>query len=376
MAQTSAPSARGADSAPQRLRVGPQRALQTIAAAAQAARDGATVEVDAGTYTADVAVWTQRDLRLRAVGGRVRLLAAGAAAEAKGIWVVRAVNMSVEGFDFEGARVAGRNGAGIRLESGTLRVRDCSFMHNEMGLLTNNDADTELEIEDSEFAYNQRPDGHNHNLYAGTIKRLSVSGSYFHHAHAGHLLKSRAAHNDIRYIRLSDETGGHASYELEFPNGGIANVVGNIIEQSADTENSRMVAYGAEGYRWPVNQINLLHNTLVDNRREAGVFLWVAPGQAGVRVRDNVLVGAARFELPADAQVHDNLTLDHSAIATSGVNAYRLRSDALRGARYRTDAAPGRDATLEPSREYVHPRATVALRVPAALPGASQSPWR
>ncbi|MBC7732898.1 MAG: hypothetical protein H7306_13515, partial [Bacteriovorax sp.] len=179
----------------QTLRVGPLRALKTIAAASRLVRDGTAIEVDAGTYIGDTAVWTHNDLSLRAIGGRVRLIANGAAAEGKGIWVVRARHMSVEGFDFEGAAVPSRNGAGIRLETGSLRVRDCSFMHNEMGLLTNNDPDTELDIENSEFAYNQRPDGHNHNLYAGTIKRLSVTGSYFHHAHIGHLLKSRAAFN-------------------------------------------------------------------------------------------------------------------------------------------------------------------------------------
>ena len=37
-------------------------------------------------------------------------------------------------------------------------------MHNEMGLLTSNEPTAVLEVENSEFAYNQRPDGHNHNL--------------------------------------------------------------------------------------------------------------------------------------------------------------------------------------------------------------------
>ena len=39
------------------------------------------------------------------------------------------------------------------------------------------------------------PDGHNRNLYAGTIGRLSVQGSHFYHATVGHLLRNRAAVN-------------------------------------------------------------------------------------------------------------------------------------------------------------------------------------
>lgn len=61
--------------------------------------------------------------------------------------------------------------------------------HAAMGLLTNNDSATVLEVENSEFAYNQRPDGHDHNLYVGRIARLSVTGSYLHYAQIGHLLR-------------------------------------------------------------------------------------------------------------------------------------------------------------------------------------------
>jgi hypothetical protein len=248
---------------------------------------GSTIDVDAGDYVADVAVWQQDDITIRAVGGRVRLLAQGAAAESKGIWVVRAKRMRVEGFDFEGAAVPSRNGAGIRLETGALLVRDCRFRYNEMGLLTNNDLDTVLEVDNCEFAYNQRPDGHNHNLYAGSIARLTVINSYFHHGHIGHLLKSRAALNHIITSRLIDGADGTASYELEFPNGGMAFVVGNTIAQSTLTENRHLISYGAEGYKWPHNTLYLANNTLV-NPLPHGVFLHVAPGADAVIDIDNV----------------------------------------------------------------------------------------
>ena len=88
------------------LQVGKQHAVKTIAEAARLAKDGDTVEVDAGDYIADVAVWTQKNITLRAVGGRVKLVSFGAIAEGKGIWVVRAEGFSVEGFDFTGATTA------------------------------------------------------------------------------------------------------------------------------------------------------------------------------------------------------------------------------------------------------------------------------
>ena len=292
------------------LQVGPTKAIKTIAKAAQLARAGDTVEVDAGDYVADVAVWQHNAVTVRAVGGRARLLANGAAAEGKGIWVVRAKDMRVEGFDFEGAAVPSRNGAGIRLETGSLFVGNCRFRHNEMGLLTNNDPNTVLEVENSEFAYNQRPDGHNHNLYAGHIARLSVKGSYFHHARVGHLLKSRAAVNHIYGNRLTDEAGGTASYELEFPNGGIAHVVGNVIAQSLGTDNPHLISFGAEGYKWPRNEIHLENNTLVNPLPQGGTFLRVAAGADVIRAVNNRLVGLGTLESAGAGVYSNNITID------------------------------------------------------------------
>jgi hypothetical protein len=272
------------------LRVGPNRTIKTIADSAALARAGAIVHVDAGDYRADVAVWQKDNITIRAVGGRVRLLARGAAAESKAIWVVRAKGMRVEGFDFVGARVADKNGAGIRLERGTLSVQDCSFTDNENGILTSNDPQVELEVVNSEFGYNGYGDGQSHNLYAGTIARLSVTGSYFHHARVGHLLKSRAAENHIVNNRLIDGEDGTASYELEFPNGGVANVVGNTIGQSTRTENLQLISFGAEGYKWPRNTLHLANNNMANPLRN-GVLLKVAPGADAVQVMNNVVVG-------------------------------------------------------------------------------------
>ena len=59
------------------IEVGAQRAVKTLAEASRLAKDGDIVEVDAGDYLRDVAVWTQNDLILRAKNGRARLIAQG-----------------------------------------------------------------------------------------------------------------------------------------------------------------------------------------------------------------------------------------------------------------------------------------------------------
>lgn len=291
------------------LRVGRGRAIDSIAKAARLASTSSVIEVEAGDYLGDVAVWQQDGLTIRAVGGRVRLVALGASAEGKGIWVVRAEGMLIEGFDFEGAAVPSRNGAGIRFDRGSLLVRDCTFKRNEMGFLTNNDPSSVLEIDNCEFSHNHRPDGHNHNLYVGQIAKLTVKNSYFHHAHTGHLLKSRAAENYIVNNQITDEVGGTASYELEFPNGGIAHVQGNLIAQNTSTENEHLVSFGAEGYKWPRNEIHLENNTLVNPLVNGGVFLRVAPGADLIRGVNNRLVGAGTLETAGTGEYRNNVKI-------------------------------------------------------------------
>jgi hypothetical protein len=268
--------------------------------------------------------------------------------------------------------VPGRNGAGVRLERGRLTVRKCIFTDNENGILTANTPDIELTVEVSEFGHNGHGDGMSHNLYAGRIGRLSVTGSYFHHARVGHLLKSRAAENRILYNRFTDELGGRASYELEFPNGGTALVIGNIISQGPTTENPVLVSFGAEGYAWPVNALYLINNTLVDGPAVDGRYLAVASGGRSVFALNNLLLGNGRLESAGPGEYVNN----PNAVVEDFVNAARQDFRLLPGNRFRVaelQPRPVPGVELAPRREYVHPRRTRVLEGRVLSPGALQS---
>ena len=354
------------------LRVGLGQTLKRVAEAARTARDGDTVEIDAGDYESDVTTWAQNNLTLRAVGGRARLDAQGAAAEGKAIWVIKGTGVVVEGIDFAHARVPDRNGAGIRQESGSLTVRNCRFIDNENGILTSNNGASELRIENSEFGGNGAGDGQSHNLYVGQIRQLTVIGSYFHHARVGHLLKSRAARNDVMYNRLTDETGGSASYELEFPAGGLAYVIGNIIEQSPQTQNSNIISYGAEGYPWPQNELYLINNTIVDDRAQQGTFLHVATGTARIVAINNLLLGRGTLDSAGPGKYVNNIVADKSDVASRSTYDYRLKKNA-RMVGKAADPGTANGVKLRPEREYVHPMQTRSLGGDVLSPGALQS---
>jgi hypothetical protein len=356
---------------PRTIRVGKGYPVKTIAAASKLARNGDTVEITAGEYIGDIAVWTQANLSIRGVNGRPRLIAAGKAAEDKAIWVIRGKNIVIENIEFTGAKVPSRNGAGIRFERGKLTVRNCVFVDNENGMLVGNDPATILEIEDSEFYNNGAGDGSSHNLYVGTIQRFSVQGSYFHHARVGHLLKTRAKENFVYYNRLTDEPGGQASYELEFPVGGVAVVVGNLIEQGEKTENPTIISYGAEGYSWLQNNLYLSYNTIVNDRTNGGIFIAAREGSASVTCLNNILVGDGHLEIGSRTNICENWRMDRSEFARPNEFDFRLKA----GSQFVGVASDAQlIATLRPTKQYMYPVGTVPLSgVLSFNPGAFQS---
>ena len=354
------------------IHVGPSRNIKQIGEAAMLARNGDVIEIDSGEYHGDVTVWPQKALTIRGVGGNARLFAEGKIAEGKGIWVMRNGHFEIENIDFIGARAPDRNGAGIRFEKGTLHIRNCLFYGNEDGLLTANDHDSELEIENSEFAYNGAGDGQSHNLYVGEINLLKVTGSYFHHANVGHLLKSRAKSNLIAYNRLTDESGGKASYELDLPSGGISTVIGNIIQQGPDTENSTIISYGEEGYRWP-GDLYLASNTVVNDRIQGGTFLKVAPAAEEIISMNNIYVGAGDYLVPKTWVSFNDIHAEWDIFELAQRQNYHLNSKGQQLAFRPPPDNVFQRMELTPQAEYANPRMIRALTSPLRFPGAVQS---
>lgn len=355
------------------VRVGPTEAIRSIAEAARIAQDGDTVEIVAGNYRGDVALWQQKRLVIRGVGGHARLYAEGRSAEDKAIWVIRDGDFEVSGIDFIGARVADRNGAGIRFEGGHLIVRDCLFWGNESGLLTSNTPESRLEVENSEFGYNGDGGGQSHHLYAGTIASLRVTGSYFHHGNVGHLIKSRAAVNEIRYNRITDEQGGRASYEVDLPNGGLAVLVGNQIQQGREGENATLISFGQEGYKRSENRLYLMSNTLVNDHPYGGAFLRAAPGADSIVSANNVLSGLGGYHTDDPTQVLNDVRGEASLFVDAAQHDYRLSEFGRRIGFQKPVVSSYRDLALDLRAEYVHPRSVRPLSAPPAYPGAVQS---
>lgn len=345
--------------------IGPKDAPSKLREIVASAKDGDVVELASGQYLNWPLVIEGKRITLRGKGERPVLISTGAAAESKAMWVVRGGQVVVENIEFRGVRVPDGNGAGIRFESGHLVVKRCAFQDNEMGLLTGNNPDSTLEVYDSEFGSSPRFQGRalHHQLYVGAIASLKVTGSRFQQGFQGHLLKSRARESRIFYNMLVDSSDGEASYELEFPNGGLAFVVGNIIGQSLTTANPALISYGAEGPRWPQNGLYLSHNTLL-NPLNNGILVqsWqqkFSPAYEEWLV-NNLVIGHGSLPTPLAGRAQGNYHTDRSLEAADDPNALRAVARAA-SAFANADAGTAHQQSLVPTAEFHLPAGTLGL---------------
>ena len=346
------------------LAVGPGRPYAKPCEALTAAADGDTVEIDAaGSYDGDTCAFHANDLTVRGVNGRPKIDARGNYAWGKGIWVITGKRVVVDNVELSGARVPDRNGAAIRLDGMHLTLRNSFFHDNENGILTSNDGESDILIENSEFGHNGNGSGSSHNLYIGRIASLIVRNSYSHDADVGHNLKSRARVNTITYSRFSStrpgEMGstasGEPSYEIDLPNAGIAYLIGNVIEQPASNQNSNMVSFGVEGASNPGKNLYVVNNTFINDDSSNGMFLLVGGDvNTPALVQNNVFAGTGDITNQSGAVMKDN----YRSLAPAFVNraSYDLRPAA--GAPFiGAGSAPGYSPSgvaLGPVREYLH----------------------
>jgi MYXO-CTERM domain-containing protein len=333
-----------------------------------------TIEVAAETYTDTCAIHVA-GLTVRGVGGRPKIdLSQGTPSGQKGIYNIDADGVTIENLELTGAHIdagAGLNGAGIRIEATDLTIRGCFIHDNQDGILGfPPQPGGTLLIESTEFARNGMGAGCTtpgagctHNLYLGAnFAKVTFQYNWTHSLATdtpdkGHLFKSRAAQNFLLYNRFTAE-GDTDSYEIDLPNGGLAVVVGNMVEKGPLAGNPSLLAYGEEGLANADHRIFVVNNTFVNDLGH-GTFLNVAGG-ATLVAHNNALVGMGSASSTGMLSADNLLGADPGLVDAAGFD-YHLKMDA---AAIDQGVDPGTaDAfSLKPTQEYVHPLQHVARK--------------
>lgn len=339
-----------------KFEVGPGKAYTAPSAVASLVKDGDTVEIAPGVYPADVATWRANNLVLRATARYAHLRADGAHAGGKGIWVFAGNNITAENIEFSGAKVPDENGAGIRAEGRSPTIRNCYFHDNENGILGGS-GESDVLIENSEFNNNGFGDGFTHNMYIGPVRSLTLRGSFTHHAKIGHNVKSRARINHILYNRITDDADGTASYSIDLPNGGLAVIIGNLIQQSPRSDNPSLFAWGAEGLTGTDNRVYLSHNTFV-NDMSKGTFISLSGTPTVAKAMNNLFVGPGTFS-NAKLDTAGNVTTLSPAFVDRANFDYRLTA-ASPAVDKGKDPGMADSLSLSPTLQYLPPHGTLS----------------
>jgi hypothetical protein len=269
-----------------KLLVGPSRTYKTPCDAAGAALSGDTIEIDTGTYIDQACTWSASNTVIRGVSEFAHLKPPAVISNGKAILVISGNNTVVENIEFSDAKVTDQNGAGIRQEGRNVTIRHCYFHNCEDGILGGSG---NVLIEYSEFFHNGYGDGYTHNMYISACDTFTLRYSFTHASNEGHTVKSRAFRNYILYNRIASEDDS-TSYEINLPNAGTSFIIGNLIEQGPNTNNSAIIDYGSEGLAGHDTALYVVNNTIV-NDLGRGTFISVSSTSNRAKVYNNFFVG-------------------------------------------------------------------------------------
>lgn len=259
-----------------------------------------TIRIAPGRF-ADCAVQTSGNVTYAAATAGQSVFD-GVTCEGKAALVLRGTSAKVEGLVFANMRVPDFNGAGIRLEHGSLAVSQSWFRDSQQGILTGPAPDGVMTIDKSTFTRLgtcDGPGGCAHSIYAGDLGAVTVTRSRFEAGRGGHYLKSRAAKIAVLGCSFDDSAGRATNYMIDLPGGAAGRIANNWFVQGANKENhSAFIAVAAEGKAHSSAGLVIEGN---DARFAPGVgwgSVWVADWSGEVsRIGTNALAsGLTRYE--------------------------------------------------------------------------------
>jgi hypothetical protein len=286
------------------LQAGAGKTYPLPSAAIAAAGAGDTVEIYPGQYF-DCATVHAPGVTIEGVGNAADVVITDKACSGKGLLIVDAPDVTVKNLTLTRARVPDGNGAGIRMEGGSLTVDGVRFVNNQDGILTAPDPHWVLTVRNSYF----ERDGYcgdycAHGIYAAEIGRVIVDHSKFIRTRDGHSIKSRALATEVTNCTIEDGPDGNSSYAIELPNGGALIARGNHIEKGPKSGNhSAAIVLGSEGVTHPTPEIVVEDNDFTNDMDGHGTVLVNNQTATEAVLRGNVLHGEVRA-LQGDGSVN------------------------------------------------------------------------
>ena len=220
------------------LEVGPERKLNSPAAALALAGDGDTILIDEGEYYEC----------LRIGGDHLTIQGRGAGAvftdttcDGKAIIIAQGERITLRNLTLQRARVKDGNGAGIRAEGGALDIDKVRFLNNQAGLVIGHNPAAIVTVRDSQFTDTGRCDAGKcaPAITAGVISRLRLEHTRLSGTAGAHQVVSAAASTEIISSLIEDGPRGSASFQLIISAGGSLLLEDSVIQKGPRATNLR-----------------------------------------------------------------------------------------------------------------------------------------
>ncbi len=197
------------------IKVGPSGDYLNIGDAIRGAREGDTILVGSGTYNESLIV--DRRLSIVSNSGSIPVITGGGSGDV--------IHIIADGVQLKGLAItgSGRDGAGIRIDSGSNRIEDCSIYENDRGInMTGQSANTIAGCD----IYNNGRDG----IFFADCDNSSVTSCEVHDSLTGiSLLRSR----DMKIEE--NNVSGNGLYGIWLNASGRNLIDGNKVQYNADT---------------------------------------------------------------------------------------------------------------------------------------------
>ena len=291
-----APSDAGLRVCPPAAAISPACPFTSLQAALDEAMPGQTITIAPGTY--------REGVRVAVPGVTIRGEPGAHFKETvyrgKGIFTVKAKDVTIEGIAFSNARARDGNGAAIRLETSRVTVRNNTFRDNEMHILGGTEgADGRIVIEGNEMISTRPSSNFNHSVYISK----KVEGSLIFRANSviatrglGHGLKTGAGTNRIEDNVIA-QLDGDGSLCIDIVIGGHSVIRNNLCQAGPNRDNANLIGIGLTKRRddYPKARPNftLIEDNIfiVDGARAERTCLLLSGTAGTIEIRDNILVG-------------------------------------------------------------------------------------
>ena len=305
------------------LTVGAGGTYATLGAALNAAHDGDTINVAAGTY-AVAPLTVAHKVIIEGVGGLASFTAADPTTTAAAALFTTITDVTFRNVEVSGAGADGGHEAAVDATAGNLTVVNSDIHDNANGVVATGAATT-LGIYDTELARNGTPDGFGGNVAAAAINTLTLSNDDIHDALAGPEVSSAAAYTAIDGTRISQADGDGAA-DLLLPAGGQVTVTDSALEKGADAQATPLVQVGG-GTVAAGSTVAISGTTLVSDLANTPTVFVSGNAAATTTVTGDTFVGGASGSTQAanatvsGATVAAALSVNTASPWTNGVSA-------------------------------------------------------